>query len=248
MTVDVSNYPRDFQPTDPGGFQPVDPALFLGVHPLLALLFLALVVLLTGAAWREGRRGAAARPDAAEAIWRAIDKACQAAMRANSDALPGQARALRATLDDRLGAVLTLAGDLSRPLKDLDAALEGRIGSDRPDREPDHAPGHDAHPAPVPANVTVVSNSHVVIKDSKVEHEPHEDGHADAARHRPARKPPHEHDDRERDMTGREQADALRAAIAHFNDHWCRRAERIAELRAAARQLSHGSDHGRGGH
>lgn len=238
MTVDVSNYPRDFQPTDPGAFQPVDPVLFLGVHPLLALLFLAMVVLLTGAAWREGRRGAAARPDAAEAIWRAIDKACQAAMRANSDALPGQARALRATLDDRLGAVLTLAGDLSRPLKDLDAALKGRIRPERPDR--------DDHPAPTPApaNVTVVSNSHVVIRDSRVEHDPHDDGHADdATPHGPTRKPPHEHDDKERDMTGREQADALRAAIAHLNDHWCRRAERIAELRAAARQLSRESDH-----
>lgn len=245
MTVDVSNYPRDFQPTDPGAFQPVDPVLFLGVHPLLALLVFALAVLLTGAAWREGRRGAAARPDAAEAIWRAIDKACQAAMRANSDALPGQARALRATLDDRLGAVLALADDLSRPLKDLDAALNGRI---RPDRDPDHGHGHDDHPAPplAPANVTVVSNSHVVIRDSRVEHEPHDDGHADAAPHGPARNPPHGHDNRERDMTGREQADALRAAIAHLNDHWCRRAERIAELRAAARQLSHGS--GRDGH
>ena len=228
MTVDVSSYPQDFQPTEPGLFQPVDPVLFLGLHPLLALLLVALVVLLMAAAWREGRRGAAARPDAAEAIWRAVDKACQAAMRANSDALPGQARALRATLDDRLGHVLNLAGGLSKPLRELDAALRGRMTAD--DHDHGHGHGPDDHPSPVPAKVTVVSNSHVVIKDSGVEHEPRDDAPS---------KPPHKPDDRERDMTGREQADALRTAIAHVNDHWCRRAERIAELRAAARQLTH---------
>jgi len=217
MTVDVSSYPQDFQPAV---LEPVDPVLFLGVHPLLVLLFVALAVLLMAAAWREGRRGAAARPDAAEAIWRDIDKACQAAMRANSDALPGQARALRATLDDRLGHVLALTGGLSKPLKELEAALRGRVTPD------DHGHAPDDHPSPAPAKVTVVANSHVVIKDSGVEHEPRDE------------EPPHKPENRERDMTGREQADALRTAIAHVNDHWCRRAERIAELRAAARQLT----------
>lgn len=248
MTVDVSSYPQDFQPTEPGVFQPVDPLLFLGVHPLLLLLLIALVVLLMMAAWREGRRGAEARPDAAESIWRAIDRACQAAMRANSDALPGHARTLRTTLDDRLGHVLVLSGGLSKPLKALDAALKGRVEV----KDHDHGHGVDDHPpAPLPANVTVVSNSHVVIKGSSVEHDNDPDHHPDdAAGGAPPHKPAHGHHDKERDMTGREQADALRTAIAHFNDHWCRRAERIAELRAAARQLSHGHDHhhGHGGH
>ncbi|MBJ7511085.1 hypothetical protein, partial [Brevundimonas sp.] len=42
----------------------------------------------------------------------------------------------------------------------------------------------------------------------------------------------------EREMTKAEQLTALREAVAQFNDHWCRRKERIEELRAAHRQLS----------
>lgn len=263
MSASVTNYPQDFQPADPAGFEPVDSALFLGVHPLLLLLLAALALGLMVLAYRAGKGASTAQPDAAESIWRAIDRACQAAMTANSDALIGAAKTLRATLDDCLGAVVVLADGPAKPLKAIDHALKGRIKEAvKPKDEPVHdhgaKPGHGEPPRPdhrhpaIPANVTVVSNSHVVIKGDRVEHgapDAHKD-HGVEVLDKPAYAPhppkpaPHPAPDKpadkevERDMTKPEQLAALREAVAQFNDHWCRRDERIRELRAAHRQLS----------
>jgi hypothetical protein len=260
MSANVSNYPQDFQTPDPAAFEPVDSTLFLGVHPLLLLLLAALVLGLMVLAWRAGKSASTAQPDAAESIWRAIDRACQAAMTANSDALTGAAKTLRATLDDCMGAVVVLADGPAKPLKAIDHALKGRIKEAvKPKEEPApdhvHKPGHGEtshRPAAVPANVTVVSNSHVVIKGDRVEHgapEAHKDHGVEVlerpayAPHPPKPAPPPAPDkpadkEVERDMTKPEQLAALREAVAQFNDHWCRREERIRELRAAHRQLS----------
>jgi hypothetical protein len=269
MSVNVSNYPQDFQPADPAGFEPVDSALFLGVHPLLLLLLAALILGLMVLAYRAGRGTSTTQPDAAESIWRAIDRACQAAMTANSDALTGAAKTLRATYDDCLGVVVILAEGPAKPLKAIDHALKGRIKEAvKPKDEPGHdhgaKPGHGEPPRPdhrhpaIPANVTVVSNSHVVIKGDRVEHgapDAHKD-HGVEVLDKPAYAPhppkpvpspapgpgsgPAKPADKEveREMTKAEQLSALREAVAQFNDHWCRRKERIDELRAAHRQLS----------
>lgn len=266
MSVSVSNYPQDFPPADAAGLEPVDPTLFLGVHPLLLLLLAALILALMMGAWRAGKGGAAALPDASESIWRAIDRACQAAMKANSDALPGQTKALRAVIDDCLGAVVMLADGPAKPLKTIDQALKGRIKEPvkpkDPHPTPPHGHGHEhprAHadgkptPRPQPAHVTIMSSSVVIAADSLVcEAEP-----VDCRPASPAPAPPHaahptpsphkpEEKEVERDMTHPEQLAALRAAVAQFNDHWCRRAERIAELRAAHRALSTPRGGGRG--
>ncbi|MFN7128934.1 MAG: hypothetical protein ACK4OJ_07690, partial [Brevundimonas sp.] len=99
---------------------------------------------------------------------------------------------------------------------------------------------------PVPANVTVVSNSHVVIKGDRVEHgapDARQD-HGVEVLDKPAPPPPPPpapqpaDKEVERDMSKPEQLAAQREAGAQFNDHWCRRDERISELRAAHRQLS----------
>jgi hypothetical protein len=257
MSASVSNYPQDFATADPASIEPVDSTLFLGVHPLLLLLLAALVLGLMILAWRAGKATAPTRGDAAESIWRAVDRACQAAMTANSDALPGAAKALRTTLNDRLGAVIALADGPARPLKAIDHALKGRLkeaAKPRDDHGHDHAakPGHgdparpDARPpAAVPANVTVVSNSHVVIKSDRVEHGPAHGAEVEvldrpAPPHPPAPPPPPRPEEKEveRDMTRAEQLAALREAVAQFNDHWCRREERVRELHAAHRQLS----------
>ena len=214
MSVSVSNYPQDFQPADPAAFEPVDLALFLGVHPPLLLLLAALVLGLMVLAYRSGKGGATAQPDAAESIWRAIDRACQAAMTANSDALTGAAKTLRATLDDCLGAVVVLADGPAKPLKAIDNALKGRIKETVKPKDEAHDPATKPAPPPAPD--------------------------------KPADKPA----DREveRDMTKPEQLAALREAVAQFNDHWCRREERIRELRAAHRQLSTPRPGGASGH
>lgn len=256
MSVNVSNYPQDFATADPSTLESIDSTLFLGVHPLLLLLLATLIMGLMILAWRAGRTAAPPQADAAESIWRAIDRACQAAMTANSDALPGAAKALRTTLNDCLGAIVILADGPAKPLKAIDHALKGRLKEavkPRDDHGHDHPakPGHgepvrpdSRHPA-VPANVTVVSNSHVVIKGDRVEHGPAQGSEVDVLE-KPApphpSAPPHppkpEEKEVERDMTRAEQLAALREAVAQFNDHWCRREERIRELRAAHRQLS----------
>ncbi|OGN51252.1 MAG: hypothetical protein A2352_11965 [Caulobacterales bacterium RIFOXYB1_FULL_67_16] len=286
MSASVSNYPQDFQPADPAVLEPVDSTLLLGVHPLLLLLLAALILGLMVLAWRAGKGATTTQPDAAESIWRAIDRACQAAMTANSDALVGAAKALRATYDDCLGAVVVLAEGPSKPLKAVDHALKGRIKEtvkpkeetppQDPTAKPDHGEPHRPapHHAAVPANVTVVSNSHVVIKGDRVEHGPDGSGPTHApgvavldkppyAPHPPKPVPPPApapvpakpvEKEVEREMTKAEQLAALREAVAQFNDHWCRRKERIDELRAAHRQLStprpggHASGHGRSAH
>ncbi|GLK47456.1 hypothetical protein GCM10017620_04290 [Brevundimonas intermedia] len=261
MSVNVSNYPQDFQAADPAVLEPVDSTLFLGVHPLLLLLLAALVLGLMVLAWRAGKGATTTQPDAAESIWRAIDRACQAAMTANSDALVGAAKALRVTYDDCLGAVVILAEGPSKPLKAVDHALKGRIKEpvkakeETPSQDPTAKPDRPGpHHAAVPASVTVVSNSHVVIKGDRVEHAPDGSGTAHApgaavldkppyAPHPPKPVPPPApanpvEKEVEREMTKAEQLSALREAVAQFNDHWCRRKERIDELRAAHRQLS----------
>ncbi|GAA0202977.1 hypothetical protein GCM10010203_63230 [Actinomadura yumaensis] len=284
MSASVSNYPQDFQTPDPAALEPVDSTLLLGVHPLLLLLLAALILGLTVLAWRAGKGATTTQADAAESIWRAIDRACHAAMTANSDALVGAAKALRATYDDCLGAVVVLAEGPSKPLKAVDHALKGRIKEtikpkeETPPQEPTAKPDQGAHrPSPphpaVPANVTVVSNSHVVIKGDRVEHaRAEESGPAQASGVAVLDKPPYAplppqpvpppapvpakpvEKEIEREMTKAEQLAALREAVAQFNDHWCRRKERIEELRAAHRQLStprpggQTPGHGRSGH
>ena len=246
----MSNYPSDFTPAGQP-YEPVASPVFLGIEPLLLGAALLLIALAAGLAYWLGRRRASDEPDAADAIWRAIDNACGAAMKVNSDALPGRAKALRKEITDRLGPVLTLADGINKPLKELDAALKGKT------KEPAHgdhahAPPHaNPHPpahAPAHASgtpVTVVNNGHVVIRTDGGETPPHTDGHPPAPTqptHPPA--PP-----KDRDMSVEEQADALRRAVARFNDHWCQKTPRINELRAAHRALSrtapvgHGSGH-----
>lgn len=259
MSAGVTNYPQDFQPVEPPPLEPADGLLLLGVHPLILLLLTALAIGLMLLAWRAGKASAAAQPDAAESIWRAVDRACQAAMVANSDALPGAAKALRVAVDDCLGAVVALADGPAKPVKAMDQALKGRIQetvkakdetAPHPDHKPEHGHGHSA----IPANVTVVSNSHVVIKGERADASPHRPSEgAHGADHgvqlleKPAPAPPPPapapapkpaEKEVERDMTKPEQLAALREAVAQFNDHWCRREERIRELRAAHRQLS----------
>lgn len=278
MSASVSNYPQDFQTPDPAALEPVDPILFLGVHPLLLLLLGALILGLMVLAWRAGKGATTTQPDAAESIWRAIDRACQAAMTANSDALVGAAKALRATYDDCLGAVVVLAEGPSKSLKAVDHALKGRIKETVKPKDPEPAPPHGAahceprrpghpHPPVIPGNVTVVSNSHVVIKGDHIDNNVPGgacSGHGSGAAvldkpayapHPPKPASPHGcapppapapapepakpvEKEVEREMTKAEQLAALREAVAQFNDHWCRREERIRELRAAHRQLS----------
>ncbi len=211
-----TSYPADF-PAE-RAFDAVEPEVFLWVDPLImgALLLAALAI--AAFAWWLGRYQTSREPDAAEDIWEAISIACASAMRVNSDALPGKAKALRKEVTDRLGPVLVLSDGINKSLKDMDAALKGKT------KEP--PPGAAAVSS---APVTVVNTSHVVIKTESGDATPPRDGAT----------PPPSPPSADRDMSAEEQADALRRAVSRFNDHWCQKAPRIAELRAARRALIH---------
>lgn len=227
-------------------YEPSSPDLWLSLSPalVLALALLGLAAFL-GGLWLGNRRRPA--EDATADIWKAIDTACQAAMKANSDALPDKARALQRAFEDRLGPVLLLSNGLTKPIKELDEALKARIAVD-PAAKPGHGHGDHSHGhghAALPAAVTVVSNSHVVIKDGRAAQTP-PDGKPDAhdADSHGAGTPKGGHDaakphdpPKMRDMTVEERADALRRAVSRVNDHWCQKAVRLAELRAARRAL-----------
>jgi len=243
----VTTYPSDFQPIDRPALEAVDSGVLLGLDPLLIVIVLALLIGVALLAWILGRRQLRAEPDAAESIWRAVNDAVQGAMRANTDSIPGKARHLRSVIDHRLGAVLALTGGVSDAVEALDEALAGR----RPEHD-DHPKGghHDTgHAAPAaPAHVTVVSNSHVIIKGDRVKTDDAEHGHeaSDHGKgqgHDDARKASHTdgHDGHSHPtpLTRQQEADALRAAVSRLNDHWGQKVERIRQIRAAHRALSH---------
>lgn len=228
----VSNYPADFSAG--ADLSPVEPTLMLGLPPLLLVLLLIVALGFLALGWAIGRL----RPteeDTAPGLWKAIDTPLQAAMKANSDQLPGAARIVKSVIEARLGPVLTLAGGLSGPLRQIAAALgEGHGdhghgghghdgGHDDHGHDADHghhdaAPAHDApHPAHAASGVTVIQTGSVLLAPSSPPHRP-----------APAKPAP----------TPAQRLAALRQAVSDLNDHWCRKDERLADLRAARRALN----------
>lgn len=233
------SYGADFANADPAN-APLDPTIFIGAAPAFwaAILLGLLAALFLG--WYLGARSNTHRADAAHAIWKAIHDAARSAMGADDNALKGRAEALRRVVDQRLGKTLTLAKGLSRQVKKLDDAIAGK-GPAHPGGGHGHGHGHPAghgghgpdggHGDPVPsggggggaatANITIVTAGAP------------EQTHSTGGGHGPAHDP-HEM----RDLTQREQTDALRLAVAAFNQHWREESLRIGELRAAHAELS----------
>ncbi len=235
----VSNYPADFGA--PVEIAPVEPTVLLGVSPLLLALLLVAALGFLALGWALGRR----RPreeDAAPGLWKAIDAPLQAAMTANSDQRPGAARALKAAVDDRLGDVLKLGGGLSGPLDAIAEALGDRVQSHGHGHGHEH--GHDDH-----------GHAHDDAHDHR------HDGHGAAAAHDDRRetasgvtviqtgtvvltppapgkpKPPHTPAPTPA-QTPADRLATLRAAVVALNDHWCRKEDRLRDLRAARAALN----------
>lgn len=239
------SYGADFANADPAN-APLDAPILLGAGPMLwgALVLLLLAALLLG--WYLGARSGPKDGDATASIWKAVDKAAKDAMRADDNALRGRAQALLDTLDKRLGKTLALAGGKDG-LTGVVAALRGAVSGRRPDAHGhghgdhghDHKPddhksdGHgDKHDDHGDASSASASAANIVINVSQTAPRPEKPGH-DHGHHPP------------RDMTVREQTDALRLAVAAFNEHWRHEGARVREMRGALSELS-GSD-GRGG-
>lgn len=247
----VPIHPTEFRGPEPYLDGLSNPLLGLPPAALAALALLVLGALLIGLAVGRG----AARPPAsgAAALWKAVDDACQAAMKAHTDALPDKAAVLRQVIEARLGRTLALGGGLGGglggPLAALDRALAGQAAPlAEPwrghDRRPGHPhPGHDAEhggpghgdaaddggpprPAAVDGGVTIVNNGRVEIRA------------AGGEKPAPPTLPPPPAPPPPRDLTTAQRADALRRAVSDLNDHWRRKGPRMEELDAAWRELS----------
>lgn len=238
------SYGSDFAHADPVN-APLDPTVFIGADPVFwAALVLALAAALL-AGWHLGARSRTAGPDAAQAIWQAIDRAAKAAMQSDDNALRGRAEALAATIAARLGKTLALTGPLSKTVSALDKAITGEAPAAEPHApggHGDHPAAHDSHPdkeahgssAGGPAASAAAAASVTIIAVGPVTAHPPQAAEARKHHHKPEK----------RELTQREQTDALRLAVAAFNEHWRRRDNRVAELRAAHAELSNPGSRG----
>lgn len=233
------SYGADFATADPAN-APLDPVILIGAEPMFwaAILLIILAALLAGyvfgAHWRSRRA------DAAEVIWKAIHDAARAAMGADDNALKGKTEALRKVFDERLGKTLKLVGGLSGLIKKLDEAVAGRgpvhsaTGSgQQPTRAGEGGGGERAVSdhghggtgggggggggAAAATSVTVVTIGGPTTPEQPT---------------RPTSPPVIGH------LNHREQTDALRLAVAAFNEHWRDESARVRELREAHAELS----------
>lgn len=255
------SYGADFANADPAN-APLDPTIFIGAEPAFwgAILLGLAAALLLG--WYLGAQSGARRADAAQAIWEAIHDATRSAMGADDNALKGQAEALRKVVDERLGKTLKLAGGLSGRIKKLDDAIAGKgpvqpgAGGGQAPTRTGGGPGGDSTPgeagqggnggggggggggaaASAAASVTVVTIGCPTAPTS------------------PTPTPPPTTPPAVGDLSHREQTDALRLAVAAFNQHWRDEPARVGELRAAHAELSNpgpapkSSGHGKAHH
>jgi hypothetical protein len=231
------SYGAEFVTADPAG-APLDPPILVGADPVLWMA-LALLLLAAGLfGWWLGVRSGSREGDATPAIWKAIDGAAKEAMKADDHALRGRAQQLLETIDRRLGRTLAVAGTdrgLADRVGDLRAAVDGRPSHGHGGGHGAHDASHDSH-APGDHHKDPASDDHggaaprasaiasaITINVSG--------GPAQGGGHDPHHPPRSE-------MTAREQTDALRLAVAAFNEHWRHEARRVGELRGALTELT----------
>jgi len=233
------SYGADFATADPAN-APLDPTIMIGADPFFWAAILLMIAAAAFAGYFFGERSRSRR-DAAQNIWQAIRDAAQSAMAADDNALKGRAEALSRVIQERLGKTVKLAGGLSGLVKTLDNAIAGRGPVQT-------GPIRD----PVPSRSGESSRSEATRGESGQGGGGGGGGGAAAAPPPPPAAAP-----TVRDLTHREQTDALRLAVAALNEHWRDEAARVGELRAAHAELSNpgpahkSSDHSRahqGGH
>lgn len=240
------SYGSDYVTADPAD-APLDAPLLVGADPVL---WLALGLLLLAAGlfgWWLGVRSRSREGDATAAIWKAVDKAAKEAMKADDHALRSRTQHLLETLDQRLGRTLAVAvagPEEDDGLADRVGALRAAVGGRR---RHDPAPGPDATDPP---DVAPAAGGH----DQPAAPDEHDAGGAQppnvasaitinvtgGAGQDGTRRchPPR------REMTAREQTDALRLAVAAFNEHWRHESRRVGEFRAALAELAGSGERG----
>jgi len=242
--------PDAYYTQEPGG-------LFFSLSPAMTatlILLLGLAVLL-GWLWGRSKRPSG---DPSEAIYTAIKKALAEATGAPRDSVIAAARRAQAVIKDQLGDVLVLAKGLSGPYGALGPALDGIDKSPpKADHKPDHKP--EAH-----AEKSGVEKVIIKARDVFISHAPASDGHDDdhgKDGHGDGHKDGHGKDEKGHDkpaggghggghgggdhppktLSAAAQIEAVRAAVHNLSDHWSDKPARLAELRAARKQLTRAS-------
>ena len=246
------SYGADFASADPAN-APLDAPLYLGADPVLwgALILLLVAAALLG--WFLRGQSGPKTGDASASIWKAIDEAAKDAMKADDSALKGRTEHLLAVVSKRLGKTLALSGgkgELAACVSGLRGAVDGKLpdkpkdahdghkgdhgkghgdGHGKADDKHGEAKGHDGH-GPTSSVGAAAANITINVAPAST-NSPEKPGHDP---HHPAPEP-------RKEMTVREQTDALRLAVAAFNEHWRHKDTRIGALRAALAELSGGS-------
>jgi len=253
-------YPSDFNAAE-SVYAPVEDTLFLGLPPLLAALLVLLLLAVAAGAYMMGRRnqehsGGSDADKAPTEIYEVILRYASAARAASSNELKQKAEVLDRKIDEYLGPVIVVGKDLGGLVKALKQAGEGKVeepakAETRPDPEPGHKTcgcggagtphgctcggghGHPAQTQPVSINQIYIGGAPVAhsVGHDTVAHES-----APPKSDKPEAKP--EPKTVKRDMSHREQVDALDKAVRAFNDHWLDRDTRIGELKAARAALN----------
>lgn len=218
-------------------FEPTGPQVFFSLPPMMLALLTLLGLALFALGWFLKEAQAPRRRDDADSIWKAVDDALKAAMKADGAALIGKAEDLKKVVDKRLGATLKLAGGLAGPVAALTAALQGEAhephghghddahGHDDHGHDAGHGAGHaDSHAAQTRHEAGPVTQVTIINGASAHGGDGHGPDHGGG--HKPS------------PLTPRERDRALRLAVADLNEHWRHKADRIGELRAAHRELS----------
>ena len=212
-------YPSDFD--TPAAAYPSDADLFLSVPPVILLLFLLLLLLALACGWYGRERMGPRAHDPCDAIYDAVRKAAEDALKASRDDVRGKARRLIEVLDRRLGGVLTLAHGVDGPWSEIKAVLD-------PDDD-DHGSHDHAHHPDKPERdrpeLVVVNNGRMTVHAAG--------GDADHAPGAPA----HDTHDKPHKLEPRDEVARLRAALHAFADHWRDKPRRLAELRRARANL-----------
>lgn len=237
----------DFPATD--GFAPLDPPILLGLDPVFLIGLILLVLALAAAMYLFGRRAGGqdrGSDDAPAQIHADILKLSRAAMAADSNDLRGRVQALHDRIERLLGPLLVLNTGMAGALKDMDAAIKGRVADDH--GHSDHGNGgHGGHGGHAKSGGDHGADPH------KPAHEDHAPTGAAAAASTIAviGLPIHIHntppaapsggghgEHHARAMTHDEQTRALALSVRRFNDYWSKSDLRVRELRAARAALS----------
>lgn len=212
-------YPSEFD--TPAAAYPADADLFLSVPPVILLLFLLLLLLALLCGWYAREQMSPKQKDPCEAIYDAVRKAAEDALKASRDDVRGKARRLIEVLDRRLGGLLTLAHGVDASWSEIRAVL---------DPEPDGRHSHDHAPRPEGPDrdrpdLVVVNNGRMTVHAASGQTDPGPNAAA------------HDLQDKPHKPEASDEVARLRAAVHAFADHWRDREARLRELRRARANL-----------